>query len=443
MFQKSLIYTLFFTLFFSCSKESAYLLNQQQSIQIELIKTLGGSKNDAFLSLKKTVDGGYVAVGHTQSNDFDIATKKDDSYDYWVVKFDANHEVLWNKTFGGSDDDRARDVIELADGSFLVTGFSRSSDGNITNNNGNYDFWVIKLSSTGNLIWEKNFGFSGSDQSYVIQKTNDGGFLLGGSLDVTASGGQGNSKTSQKHAGGDYWLIKIDANGNKLWSRYYGGQFTDTLLDIEETDSGNLILIGFSDSSDTDITNNLGEYDYWIVSTSSSGDILWKKNFGGSQIDEAFSVTKTSDNHFLVVGNSRSSDNNVSVNNGSSDIWVIKIDENGTLIWERNFGGSSFEDAKKIISTQNGFYVVGSSRSTDFDVQKNNGNKDVWIIKIDENGNLQNQFSFGGSNLEEGNSITELENGTLIVVGESWSSDFDFFENKGFSDGFISVLKNR
>lgn len=442
MLQKNHFYILFCFIFFSCSKESAYLIKNSQSLQIELIKTLGGGKNDAFLSVKKTVDDGYVIVGHTQSNDFDITTKTDESYDYWIVKFDSNHEVLWNKTFGGSDDDRARDVVELADGSFLVTGFSRSSDGNITNNNGNYDFWAIKISSTGDLIWEKSFGFSGSDQSYVIQKTIDGGFLLGGSLDVTASGGQGNSKTSKKHAGGDYWLIKIDANGTKLWSRYYGGLFSDTLLDIAETDSGNLILSGFSDSSDTDIANNLGTYDYWIVSTNSTGDILWKKNFGGSQIDEAFSVAKTLDNHFLIVGNSRSSDKNVSVNNGSSDIWLIKIDESGSLIWERNYGGSSFEDAKKIISTQNGFYIVGSSRSADFDLQKNNGNKDVWILKVDKDGNLQQQISFGGSNLEEANSITELNNGTLIVVGESWSSDFDISENKGFSDGLISILKN-
>lgn len=426
---------------FSCTKESPFLVNNIDSFKIKEVKSIGGSKNDALFSIKQTTDGGFISVGYTQSNDFDITTKSNDSYDYWVLKFDSNQQLLWSKTFGGSDDDRARDVIELTDGSFLVTGFSRSTDGSISNNNGNYDFWVLKLDNNGNLIWEKNFGFSGSDQSFVIKKTNDGAFLLGGSLDVTASGGQGNSKTTQKHAGGDYWLIKIDENGTKLWSRYFGGQFSDTLLAIAETDSGNLILTGSSDSSDTDVTNNLGEYDYWLVSTNSLGNILWKKNFGGSQIDEAFSITKTSDNHFLVVGYSRSSDINVSINNGSSDIWLIKIDENGNLIWEKNYGGSSFEEAKKIIETTNGFYIVGSSRSSDFDLQKNNGNKDGWILKIDENGNLQQQLSFGGSNLEEINSITELENGTLIVVGESWSADFDIPKNNGFSDGLLVILE--
>ena len=320
---------------FSCTKESISINNISSSVQINNIRTFGGTKNEALLSVKSTKDGGYIAVGYTQSSDLDITNKNNDSYDYWVVKFDNNNNIIWNKTFGGSDDDRARDVIELTDGSFLVTGFARSSDGNITVNNGNYDFWLIKLNINGELIWEKSFGFLGSDQSFVIKKTLDGGFLLGGSLDVTASGGQGKAKTSKKHAGGDYWLIKIDENGTKLWSNFYGGQFTDTLLDIAEADSGNLILTGFSDSSDTDIDNNLGDYDYWIISTDSSGNILWKQNFGGSQIDEAFSITKTTNNQFLIVGNSRSSDKNITVNNGSSDIWAIKINANGTLIWKK------------------------------------------------------------------------------------------------------------
>ena len=427
---------------FSCTKQNINFGGNTQSLTIDVIKTLGGTKNDAFSSIKKTTDGGFIAVGYAQSSDFDISNKNNDSYDYWVVKFDAANTVEWSKTFGGSDDDRARDILQLSDGSFLVTGFSRSNDLDVTVNSGNYDFWVVKINFDGTLVWEKSFGFSGADQSYIIKQTSDGNFLLGGSLDVTASGGQGNSKTSKRHAGGDYWLLKIDANGNKLWSRYYGGQFTDTLLDISETENGNYILTGYSDSSDTDISNNLGEYDFWIVKVNNTGDLIWERNFGGSQIDEAFSITKTTDNHFLIAGNTRSADKDVTLNNGSSDIWVIKINSDGTLIWERNFGGTSFDNANKIISAERGgFYVVGSSRSSDIDAASNFGNKDVWILKIDATGNLQWQKNIGGSNLDEASSVIELQNGSLIVSGESWSSDNDILENKGFSDGLIVVLK--
>jgi len=430
------------TICFSCTKQSINFGGNTQSLTIDVIKTLGGTKNDAFSSIKKTTDGGYIAVGYAQSSDFDISNKNNDSYDYWVVKFDATNTIEWSKTFGGSDDDRARDILQLSDGSFLVTGFSRSTDLDVSVNSGNYDFWVVKINIDGTLVWEKSFGFSGADQSYIIKQTSDGNFLLGGSLDVTASGGQGNSKTSKRHAGGDYWLLKIDTKGNKLWSRYYGGQFTDTLLDISETENGNYILTGYSDSSDTDISNNLGEYDFWIVKVNNTGDLIWERNFGGSQIDEAFSITKTTDNHFLIAGNTRSADKDVTLNNGSSDIWVIKISSDGTLIWERNFGGTSFDNANKIISAERGgFYVVGSSRSSDIDAASNFGNKDVWILKIDATGNLQWQKNIGGNNLDEASSVIELQNGSLIVSGESWSSDNDILENKGFSDGLIVVLK--
>lgn len=430
------------TICFSCTKQSINFGGNTQSLTIDVIKTLGGTKNDAFSSIKKTTDGGYIAVGYAQSSDFDISNKNNDSYDYWVVKFDATNTIEWSKTFGGSDDDRARDILQLSDGSFLVTGFSRSTDLDVSVNSGNYDFWVVKINIDGTLVWEKSFGFSGADQSYIIKQTSDGNFLLGGSLDVTASGGQGNSKTSKRHAGGDYWLLKIDTKGNKLWSRYYGGQFTDTLLDISETENGNYILTGYSDSSDTDISNNLGEYDFWIVKVNNTGDLIWERNFGGSQIDEAFSITKTTDNHFLIAGNTRSADKDVTLNNGSSDIWVIKISSDGTLIWERNFGGTSFDNANKIISAERGgFYVVGSSRSSDIDATSNFGNKDVWILKIDATGNLQWQKNIGGNNLDEASSVIELQNGSLIVSGESWSSDNDILENKGFSDGLIVVLK--
>ena len=424
----------------SCSKDDIPL--NLNSLSIKNIQTFGGSQNDVFQSIKSTNDGGYIAVGHTQSSDFDVDFKTNNSFDFWIVKFNTDDSISWNKTFGGSDDDRATDVIQLNDGSFIITGFSRSANVDVSSNAGNYDFWTIKLDANGNLLWEKSFGFSGADQAYTLHKTNDGNILIGGSLDVTASGGQGNSRSSAKHAGGDYWLIKIDANGNQIWSRYFGGLFTETLTGIEETDAGNYILTGYTDSNDTDISNNIGSYDFWIVKVSANSDLIWEKNFGGTQIDEAFAICKTTDNHFLIAGNSRSDDVNLSENYGSSDVWIIKIDVDGNLIWQKNYGGSSFENALAIIpSTNGGFYATGSSRSSDIDVTNNNGNKDVWILKIDANGNLENQNTVGGSNLDEANSLTELINGDLILAGFSQSSDGVILENKGFSDALLIKIK--
>ena len=236
--------------------------------------------------------------------------------------------------------------------------------------------------------------------------------------------------------------LKIDENGNNLWSKYFGGQFTDILYDIEETDSGDFILVGSSDSDDADISNNIGSYDFWVLKVDKNGSKIWEKNFGGSQADEAFSIVKTSNNQFLIAGNSRSSDVNVSVTMGSSDIWLIKIDSDGNLLWEKSFGGSSFEIAKKIIKNNNQeYYIVGSSRSSDIGVLTNQGNKDVWIISVNENGTINWQKSMGGTELDEANSVIETNKNEIIVAGETWSFNGDISENKGFSDALIIKIK--
>ena len=436
-----ILFTAFiFCLFISCDKKDVFRGNINTVPEINFVKTFGGSKNDAGQAIINTSDNGYAILGHTQSTDLDIKNKTEESFDYWVLKFDKDNSLEWSKTYGGSDDDRARDIVQLSDGSFIITGFSRSSDRDVSINNGNYDFWTVKLDASGTILWEKSLGFSGSDQAYCVKKTADNGFLLGGSLDVSASGGQGNLKSM--HAGGDFWLIKIDENGTQLWSRYFGGLFTDTLFDIEETDNGDFILIGSSDSSDTDISNNIGDYDFWVVKVDKNGTKIWEKNFGGTQADEAFSIVKTNENQFLITGNSRSSDVNLTENIGSSDIWLIKINDDGDLIWQKSFGGSNFEVANKIIkANQGGFYITGSSRSVDFDVSKNEGNKDIWIVKINDVGNLIWQKSIGGSDLEEANSVIETINNGIVIVGESWSADEEIPENKGFSDVVIIKLK--
>ncbi|MCH3883973.1 hypothetical protein [Tenacibaculum aquimarinum] len=167
-----------------------------------------------------------------------------------------------------------------------------------------------------------------------------------------------------------------------------------------------------------------------------------EKNYGGSELDEAFDAIKTNDGNFLIVGNTRSNDKDISKNNGSSDIWAIKIDTDGTLLWEQNYGGSSFDLANGITQAQDGgFYIVGNTRSSSIDVTNNNGNKDVWILKINASGKLLSQKTIGGSEIDNANDVVQLSNGNVIVVGESWSSNFDITENKGFSDALIIKMK--
>ena len=429
---------------FNCSKKEVFNITEitETTNEIDFIQTLGGSKNDALSSVKKTADGGYIVAGFTQSNDFDIDSKTNESFDFLVSKFSFDNTLEWQKTFGGSDDDRAADIVQTLDGGFAVLGYSKSSDINVSENAGAQDFWLLKISSLGSLLWEKTFGFSGTDFGTALLATKDGGFLITGVLDVSSSGGQGNAKsTAVNHSGGDYWVIKTDLTGNLEWTRFFGGSFTEIPLGIVETDDHNFIIAGSSDSDDFNISNNLGTYDFWIIKIAPTGSLIWEKSFGGSEIDEARAITTSSDGNFMVVGDTRSSDIDVSENKGAADVWIVKFSTEGSLIWEKTIGGTSFDTARAIYKTQdNGFLIAGSSRSLDNDFE-NNGQNDALILKIDSNGSLLWQKTIGGSQIDFLYGITELNNKAIIAVGESSSSDKDITENKGFTDALIIQMK--
>lgn len=424
-------------LLLNCSSDNAS--NSHNDGQAIFVKTYGGSKNDSAQSVTATLDGGYAILGYTQSNDDDITDKQDESFDYWVLKFDANDQLQWQKTYGGSLDDRGSDIVQTSDGGFAILGYSFSNDGDTTENAGLQDYWLVKLDANGNISWEKSFGYQGADSGITIIETHDQGFLITGILDVTASGGEGNSsRTANRHAGGDYWALKLDISGNLEWSHYFGGNFTDTPYGVIQTDDNGYIVAGSSDSEDTDISSNIGTYDFWIIKISESGNLVWEKSFGGSQIDEARAISKTDDDNYIIAGDTRSSDNDISQNKGAADLWLIKISSSGNLIWERTIGGSSFDVARAIKKSQNnGFLLSGSSRSSDMDVSENKGQNDAWVLKTDNNGNLLWGTTVGGSNIDFSYDVVELINGSVIAVGDTASSDGDIIENKGFTDLLI------
>ena len=440
---KNYILILGIIFFFSCTKEDI-VTNPEQVIilgVLDFTTTMGGSKNDVYKSIANTTDGGYVILGYTQSKDGDISTKLTEDFDFWVLKFSADNTLLWSKTFGGSKDDRGEDIITTKDGGFALLGYSQSTDNDVTSNAGSKDFWVLKLTSSGTLSWQKNFGFLGSDYGTTLLETNDNGYLITGVLDVTASNGQGNSRSTQKHAGGNIWAIKLNNSGDLEWSKYYGGSSTDIPLGVVKTIDNGFIIAGSSDSADIDITNNKGAYDFWILKIEANGTLVWGKNFGGSEIDEASAITQTNDGNFIIVGDTRSSNKDVSNNNGAADLWMLKISQEGILIWEKTIGGSSFDVGRSISRTQdNGFIISGSSRSLDANFN-NQGQNDALIIKVDSEGNIIWQETVGGREIDFLYDAVELNNKTVIAVGESNSEDGDIPENKGFSDGLIIQIK--
>ncbi|TYA70137.1 hypothetical protein [Seonamhaeicola marinus] len=420
-----------------CSNNDTPQTSSPPDKDVTFVKTLGGSNNESARSIIATSDGGYAILGYTQSSDGDITNKTNSSFDYWLLKFDANHALQWQQTYGGASDDRGSCLIQTQDNGFALLGSRKST-------NGFNDFWVIRTNASGHISWETSFGFSGTDEGISIIETNDNGLLLTGVLDVTASGGQGNTKhnLTKRHAGGDYWAVKLDASGNLEWSKFFGGTFTDTPYDVVQTDDNGYILVGSSDSADTDIKNNKGTYDFWVIKISETGNLVWETSFGGTQLDEARGIAKTNDGNFIIIGDTRSNDKDVGFNKGAADFWVIKISNQGDLLWEKTFGGSSFDAARAIHRTKdNGFVISGSSRSADTDLEANNGQNDAWVIKLNNQGNLEWQKSLGGADVDLAYDAIQLNDNSIVVVGESNSSNADIPENKGFSDLLIFNIK--
>ncbi len=407
-------------------------------LEVVFTKTYGGSQDDSFQDVIATSDGGFAALGYSQSVDGDITDNTTQVNMYWVVKTDADGNIQWSKTYGGSADDRGQQILQTNDGGYALVGFAKSSDGDATQNAGFADQWIVKLDSSGEIQWQKSFGFSGSDQAFSIIQTTDGGYFTAGFLDVTASGGAGDEG---RHGVGEFWGHKLDANGNLIWRRYFGGTNNDRAYAVVETQDEGLLLVGATESTDFDITESKGSYDFWAVKLDLQGNLLWQKNYGGSEIDIAYAVTKTQDGNFLLVGDTRSTDGDVTNFKGAADVWLVKIDGQGNLLWQKTLGGASFDTARDATTQGNGFVVTGASRSTEGDLTENKGQTDFWIMQLDGTGDILWQKTIGGDDLDFGYGITVSGSRSIFVAGDTQSTSEDIIENKGGTDAVLIKIE--
>lgn len=413
--------------------------------ELEWARNYGGSGAETAQAIIATMDGGYAVLGYSNSMDGDLVGKTTNVNDYWLLKLDAEGNMEWNKTFGGSKDDRGQSLAQTNDGGYILTGYAMSDDGDGSNNEGFHDNWILKLDGSGNLEWEKSYGFSGHDHSYDIIQTQDGGYFFIGFLDITAARAdgyteKGNSLT--RHGVGEFWGTKINAQGTILWRKYFGGTNNDRAHAVVQSNDGGYVMAGFSESNDFDISDTKGSYDFWVVKITNSGEMVWERSFGGSGIEIAYDIAKTADNSYVITGNTFSTDTDIALNKGESDVWLIKIDDNGNLLWEMTYGGSQFDAAQAVYpSSDGGFLVVGNSKSSDVDVTLNRGENDLWLFKTNNSGEIAWQQSFGGIDLDYGFDVIENPDKSVLVVGESASIDFPTLQNKGMTDLIVVKIK--
>ena len=444
------IFFLFLACFiFSCAKEEAEIafdsLNTEFKGELDFIKNFGGSRNESAQAIVKTTDGGFAILGYTESINGDISTKTEEENDYWFLKFDENSNLQWNKTYGGSKDDIGQSLAQTSDGGFILTGYSMSSDGDASKNEGFHDNWILKLDAQGNLEWQSSYGFSGHDHSYDILEASQGGYFFTGFLDITSARADGNTEKGNSltsHGVGEFWGTKIDEEGSVQWRGYFGGTNNDRAHGVVQTNDGGFVMAGFTESDDFDISNTNGSYDFWVVKVDSFGNLIWEQSFGGEGIEVSYDIAKTRDNGFVVVGNTFSTNGDILLNHGESDMWMIKLDEEGNLIWEQTYGGSQFDLAQAVVQSKDGgFLITGNSKSDDKDSSLNNGENDIWLVKTNAFGDLVWEKSFGGSGLDFGFDLLENTDGSILIVGESSSTDFGSISSKGNADLILLKIK--
>lgn len=360
-------------------------------------RVFGGDGNDRLYTMTKTADGGYLFGGETTSSQGSgnkTATKYGVGTDFWIVKTDANGNWLWDRSYGGGSSETLSQILPTTDGGYLLGGYSASGvNGNKTAENiGNYDFWVLKVDTNGVIQWQQTYGGTNQDFLYTMLPSGDGGFLLGGESTSAASG----NKTNENIGLYDYWLVKIDANGNKLWDRCYGTKDQDWMWSIQPATDGGYILAGTSAAqflgadAGTRTAPIFGYEDYWVVKVDTNGIPLWDRSFGGSDSDYLYALLPTSDGGYLAGGFSYSpaSGNKTGTNYGPNsleDYWIVKMDANGNKQWDQVFGGTDWDDLYNMLATSDGgFMLCGTSKApisgnktvADF------GGGDYWLIKL-------------------------------------------------------------
>jgi hypothetical protein len=398
--------------------------------------TLGGSNYDAGVKITPTSDGGFIICGLTNSNDDGFHVPASNGADAFVARYNKYSQLQWVKTFGGTGYDSFNDIAQTYDGGYIAVGQTGSNDGDVSGNHGGSDVWAVKLNSSGNIEWQKCFGGSGDDFGDAVVQTFYDGYAITGFTNSNDGNIQGNHNTDGNF---DAWFIQINAKGNLLSQHCYGGSDFDGLFAMVQADFGSFILEGQTFSNDGDVSGNHGGGDVWVIKINAIGKIVWQIAVGGSGYDNGASneIAKTTDGNVVINGYSTSPDGDINGQNDSSVSFITKLNAyNGKIVWSKSYAEPSLRGGAGIFATKDGGIVETGVLSANFD----NATFDALISKFDKNGNEEWYKSFGGSNYDGALSGYETTNGDLNILCQTISTDGDVKNNHGAEDAWIIKL---
>ncbi len=414
-----------------------FFLHTYSQINTNIInqKTIGGNIADYIANIKKLSDGNYMMVGYSNS---DISGEKSDTNrgqgDIWIVKVNSNLQIIWQKTIGGVLVDEASDFIECNNGSYLVFAESESpiSGDKTTDTIGLSDLWLLKLDRDGNILWQKTYGGAKYESPKNIIKLDNGNFILSSSSESDSSG----TKTQDSRGGYDFWITCIDSTGNIIWDKTLGSNGSDFIYSTINFFGNSILLCGgiFSDISGEVTQPSKGYDDIWLVKLDYDGNILWNKRYGGSYSELYPQLTFFENNiYILAKSDSPISGDKTEICRGYDDYWILKLNNEGEIIWDKTIGGNAPDDSQSLIITDEHQIIVGGSSLSNASFDKtenrvgNNSKPDYWVIGLDINANLLWQKTIGGNLNENLSQIISVNNNRFLVSG---TSNSDIYGNK-------------
>lgn len=409
------------------------LQNFAQFPAIQRSLTFGGSSFDQANAGIQLLNGDYLIAGQTQSSDGDVSGFKG-IMDLWLLKLSASGKRYTTKCYGGSSDEWGVKVLETANG-LIVLGTVYSNDGDVSGNHGEYDVWLLNLNEAGTIINQRCLGGSLNDFANDLIATSDNGYIM------TATTYSNDGDVHNNHGDADIWIVKFTANGTIAWQKTLGGTGTEQGATVLETSDGNYLVASSGNSTDGSLTNQHGGNDVWVVELNNTGKIIRQECFGGTGDEFAAAIALQEGNILGVTATTASNDGDVRGQHGVTDVWFFQLNERGKLTRQKCFGGSSSDQGRSIKPSEaGGWFLAGATTSINGDVSANYGSYDSWLIELDMNGNLVWQKCYGGSKNDLPNALILTQENHWAVCGYSHSQTDEVPKNEGESDFWVFQL---
>lgn len=398
----------------------------------------GGSAPDQAYSIVPTADGGFAVLANSLSTDGDIACSHGQS-DMWVLKLDSFGELEWQRCLGGSGAETSGELAQTSDGGFILVGSSSSSDGDVSENLGGSDIWLVRLSASGDLLWERNYGGGAGDMGVQVAVLSDGSFVVMG-FTFSQDG-----DASDNHGASDFWLGHVAEGGELLRSRCYGGTRFDHVRVMHLASDGTVVFGGVTSSNDGDVSGNPAEENQaWVVYLDNEWEITWQSVIGGSGDDQTYGLLLLEDNTVIAAVISDSQNADITDPWGGNDFWIVKLGNTGEIVQQRSFGGSGSDNPRSLRTFDGGqsFYMAGSTSSNNGMVTgQHGGPSDAWLLHLDPDLDLLWQRALGGSGADGANSLCIASDGGIVVGGLTSSSDGDATGTNGSTDVWVVKLE--